>query len=357
MRIVQVNAFYYPYRGGIEHRIHQFSKRLSKRNEVIILTSRLPGTSAEEKMDGYRVVRLDSRYVDIYNPPYVRTPGLMDELDRLDPDVVDFHFRWSPSYAEATRRYEGKKVFTFHNTFGEGVGLMHPFSVLNDTLWRRNIGHCSRVVCVSDFVRTDLINHRFDSTRLVTVPNGIDAPPDVAVPEEDFILFVGRLVATKGLSYLVQAMKRVDSKLIICGEGPERSHLARLIGRYGLGDKVELAGHVIQETRDKLLSSCKVFVMPSLFESYGIAVAEAMSLGRPVVASNVGGLPEVVRDAGLYSRPKDSDDIADQINKLLEDPAERHRLGTHARELALTYSWDKRAQEMEALYSEVAKAG
>ncbi|MDD1773860.1 MAG: hypothetical protein LUQ14_04475, partial [Methanomassiliicoccales archaeon] len=71
MRIVQVNPFHYPYLGGIEHRVHHLSARLSRGNEVTVLTGRLPGTSAEEKIDGYEVKRLDSSYLRIYNPPHI----------------------------------------------------------------------------------------------------------------------------------------------------------------------------------------------------------------------------------------------------------------------------------------------
>src|SRR5512145_1928630 len=113
LRIVQVNAYHYPYRGGIEHRIHHVSKRLAKKHEVIVLTSQLPNSSPEEEIDGYRVVRLPSKYYNIYNPPYVATPGLLEKLAELEPDIADFHYRWAPTYNKAARKYSGKKVFTF----------------------------------------------------------------------------------------------------------------------------------------------------------------------------------------------------------------------------------------------------
>jgi glycosyltransferase involved in cell wall biosynthesis len=354
LRIVEVNAYFYPYRGGIEHRVHQIAKRLAKRHDVTIVTSRMPGTLASETLEGYQIIRLDSDYFNIYNPPFVSTPGLLRKLMAMEADVVDFHYRWAPSYAKATRRYPGRKVFTYHNTFGEGIGLMHPFSVLNDILWRRNLRECDRIVCVSEFVKRDLAKRGFDRAKLTAVPNGIEMPERSDGQEGDFILFVGRLVATKGLAYLIQAMRQVDSKLIICGEGPELNHLKRLIARYQLEQKVVLAGRVTQDHRDRLMSTCKMFVMPSVFESYGIAVAEAMSYGRPIVASYVGGLPEVVQDAGLFFRPKDAKGMAVQINQLLHDPAQRMTLGRKARELARAYSWDNVAGEMEAVYAGVA---
>ena len=123
--------------------------------------------------------------------------------------------------------------------------------------------------------------------------------------DDGFILFVGRLVRTKGLSYLIDAMKMVNSKLVICGSGPEEARLRRLIAANDLDDKVELRGRVDEQEKMRLMASCSVFVMPSTWESYGLAVVEAMALEKPIVASNVGGLPEVIGEGGFLVNPGD----------------------------------------------------
>ena len=103
MKVVEVNAYHYPYMGGIEHRIHHISRRLGRKHQVTVLTSRLPGTEAAERMDNYDVVRLESRFVNLYNPPHVITKGILEALEELDPDVVDFHYRWSGTYNRAAQ--------------------------------------------------------------------------------------------------------------------------------------------------------------------------------------------------------------------------------------------------------------
>ena len=140
MRIVHLNPYHYPYMGGIEHRIHHLCKRLALRHEVVVVTSRLPGTKEREIISGYEVVRLPSRFIDIYNPPYVSTKGVLETLQSIDPDIVDFHYRWSPSYTKDVVRYPGAKVHTSHNVFGEGVGLVRHLSYLNDVSFRRKVG-------------------------------------------------------------------------------------------------------------------------------------------------------------------------------------------------------------------------
>ncbi|MCE5297077.1 MAG: glycosyltransferase family 4 protein [Euryarchaeota archaeon] len=351
LRIVEVNAFHYPYRGGIENRVHNIGKRLAEKHDVIVLTSQLPDTDPRETIDGYEVLRLPSKFIGRYNPPYVSTSGLMEALKALDPDIVDFHYRWAPTYNKLARGYPGKKVFTFHNTFGEGVGITRLPSMVNDQMWKRHLKRFGKVVCISEFIRTDLIRRGLDPLKLVTVPNGVDMPDVRAdIEEKDFILFVGRLVATKGLPYLIRAMARIDSKLVICGAGPEERHLRKLASKLGLDRKVEFAGKVSEERKSELLASCKIFVMPSLYESYGIAVAEAMSFGRPIVATSVGGLPEVVKDAGLISAAKDPSDLACKINDLLLDDGRRAIMGARARTYSLKYDWDSIASKMESLY-------
>lgn len=355
MRIVQVNAFHYPYRGGIEHRVHHIAKRLAEKHEVIILTSQLPDTASTEIMDRYTVRRLPSKQVNIYNPPYIKTPGLLDELKKLQPDVVDFHYRWAPTYNKAARHYSGKKVFTYHNTYGEGVGLTKIPSIFNDFFWSKRLKQFQKIVCVSEFVRQDLIAREFSPEQLVTVPNGIDMPPEMTISDDNFILFVGRLVGTKGLPYLLRAMKTVDSKLVICGGGPDLDKLQRLTGKLGLKDKVKFPGRVSEQEKHKLFSSCSLFVLPSIYESFGIAAAEAMSYGKPIIASNVGGLPEVVNGGGLLANPKDPDDLAKQITFLLNDPEKRKLLGIKAKEIASGYTWDSSAEQMEKVYEGLFK--
>lgn len=353
MRIVQLNPFHFPYMGGIEHRTHEISKRLASKHEVIVLTSRLPGTAEEEIMDGYRVVRLPSRYLTRYNPPYVSTPGVLDALLSLDADLVDFHYRWAPSYTRAMKRYRGRWMFTFHNTYGEGDGAARLMSYANDALFCRMIRD-RRTVCVSEFVRRDLLARGFRGDPTDVVSLGVDMY-DGPTSEEDFVLFTGRLVATKGLRYLVEAMRAVDSKLVIMGRGPEEKRLRSLAERFGVGDKVVFTGHVSEEEKVRLMSSCKAFVMPSLFESFGLAAAEVMAYGKPVVASNVGGLPEVVGDGGVLVPPASPHDIAAALGRLLGDDELRHDLGLKARKHIARFDWDIIAAQTERIYLEEAK--
>ncbi|MBM4237863.1 MAG: glycosyltransferase, partial [Euryarchaeota archaeon] len=126
----------------------------------------------------------------------------------------------------------------------------------------------------------------------------------------------------------------------------------RLASELGVAGKVTFMGRVSEETKRQLQSKCKILVMPSTIEAYGIVAAEGMSYGKPVVASRIGGLPEVVGDCGMLTEPRDSRSLEEAINSLLSDGDLRRRIGEKARRRAMEFSWDKAADAMERVYEE-----
>ena len=323
MRFVDVNPFFYPHHGGIETRMHDTARLLAARgHDVTILTGRLPDTPEEEMTDyGYRVVRLPSRLINIYNPPFISSKGVLEALESMDADVVNYNYRWAPSYNKDLKRYDGRKVFTYHNMWGEGIGMQARLSEINDNGFRSTLDTFDHIVCVSDYVRDDLIRRGIPAERLTTIPTCMDMPPLRDVPEGDYILSLGRLVATKGLSYLIDAMEGIDCRLVL--------------------------------EKDALIDGCRLFVMPSLFESFGLAALEVMSHGKPLVCTDVNGLPDTVRDGGVLVPPRDSRAIASAVNTLLADDDERKEKGMRARAVAETYTWDRWIPVYEKVLSDV----
>jgi len=354
VRIVQVNAFHYPFIGGIEHRLHHICSRLGKEHEVFILTSRLPNTKEREEMDGYTVIRLPTRFVNIYNPPYAHISGIGDAIRELKPDLVDLHYRWASSLTRGVLNFQGPKVYTCHNTLGEGVGLTHYMSEINDRLFMRHLPKFARVICVSDYMRRDVAARGFDEDKLVTIYNGVEIP-EASLNDGDYVLSLGRIVRLKGLDHLIEAMGTFDGKLKICGDGPDRKRLERLTGKLGLGDRVEFLGRVSEEEKARMMSGCSMFVVPSIHEAYGMVAAEAMSYGKAVIASNTGGLPEVVGDAGVLVPPGDPAALAMAMKDLRGHEKKRKELGQAARGRMDAFSWDEMAKRTAKTYSDILR--
>ena len=355
MKIVDVNPFFYPFFGGIEHRMHQIAKELVARgHDVTIVTGQLKGTEPEEMSDdGYRIVRLPSKFINIYNPPYITSKGLLEKLNEIDADVVNFNYRWAPSYTKDMRKYKGKKVFTYHNMWGEGIGIQHTMSEINDNGFRKTLNTFDHIISVSDYVRNDLIRRGIPEEKITTACPCLERYPELSEEEGDYILSLGRLVRTKGLDYLIEAMQYIDCKLIICGKGPDSKRLMKKISKFGMSDKVEMKGWVSEEEKQSLMSGCKMFVMPSLYESYGLAALEIMSYGRPVVCTDVNGLPDTVKDGGIYVKPKDVKGLAEAVNSLLSDKDKRRELGMNARRVADSQNVSSTVDIIEKVFSNV----
>ncbi len=327
--------------GGIEHRMHKLAKELASRgHDVTILTGQLPDTKLEEESpDGYHIKRLPSRLYNVYNPPYISSKGVLEALEELDADIVNCNYRWAPSYNKALDAYKGVKIHTVHNTWHEGTGIAKMASAVNDEMFWKKMLRFDRIVTVNNGIREDLISRGAPAEKVYTIPTCGHVKPYVMRDEGDFILSLGRLVKVKGIRYLLEAMKEVDCKLLICGKGPEEKRLKNQAKRLGLDDKVEFLGYVSEERKEELMGTCKMLVMPSLYEAFGMVAVEVMAQRRPIIATNVNGLPETVGEGGILVDPADPKALADAINGLLSNESLRMDLGMKARAQAEYYDW------------------
>jgi starch synthase len=217
---------------------------------------------------------------------------------------------------------------------------------------------------------------------VLVVHNGIDtdlfAPrpdPDLvrslgADPDLPLVLFVGRITRQKGLPHLLRAAGRLpaDVQLVLCASSPDEPGIAAEVSRAIAELQSSRTGVVwAQEQLPRpqliaLLSSATVFVCPSVYEPLGIVNLEAMACGTAVVASNVGGIPEVVADdeTGLLV-PYDATDeagfeqtLADRITELVNDPTRAEAMGQAGRERAVAeFGWDRIARQTVEIYDAV----
>ena len=183
------------------------------------------------------------------------------------------------------------------------------------------------------------------------------------------ILSVGRLIDLKGTDYLIKALPKVllrfpQTKALIIGSGPQKSYLLNLAKELHIKDSVVFIGQIPHSQMAKYYSLADVFVLPSITnkmgetEGFGVVLLEAMACGLPVIGSDTGGIPDIIKDGetGLLFRQKDSPDLANQIIKLLTDGDLGKKMVANARNLIETqFSWEIVAERFMEVYHGVIR--
>jgi glycosyltransferase involved in cell wall biosynthesis len=261
-------------------------------------------------------------------------------------------------------------VVTAHG--GDITGLRGwPWSVV-----RKVVAARSRAITV---VSSDL-QRRLDGVTSgggrppLVMPMGVDtkrfrADPRSRLPSEKTVLFVGRLAEKKGLEYLVRAFPEVlsrhpDARLIVVGDGPLRGELEALARELRLEERVQMVGGKPPSELPRFYSACRIFVGPSVVarsgdtEAFGLVFAEAMAAGRPVVATSVGGVADIVIHGrtGLLVEPESPAALARAINELLDSQAAAEKMGEVARRwVRRKFDWRNVAAGYASLLTEVAR--
>lgn len=238
----------------------------------------------------------------------------------------------------------------------------------------------SVIITVSDAVRKFMNGRGIGHVRcrMQTIPYGIDVrPADEVAPEAVAALrkewgagrdtlvvgFVGRVVEQKSIDTLIRAfalfLRRTgcNARLVIVGDGPLVSVLRRCASESGVAERVVWAG--FREDIPAVMEAFDVFALTSIFEGFGLVLAEAMAARRPIVATRVSAIPEVVLDGetGLLADPRSAEGIADALAKLT-DPALRARLGSAGYErVRAHFTLEKMWQATEAAYAHALRSG
>ena len=296
--------------------------------------------------DGHEVETLS-----VENAPYLPVRGLMNPSFALSAlakaaakrllgrryDVVHAH---NVPSAPAMRVARGGRVLTLHGVFSEQVGYLHGSFAGRLGAWaeRKALGWADAVTAVS---RSAAERYRGLGFDVLHVPNAVDPAdlPDEGVRlSERQVVYCGRLSREKGVDLLIEAVKRIDANLVVVGGGP----LERELRELAYSDpRVRFTGPLPRAEALRIVKGSDVFVLPSRHEGLSTALLEAMAMGVPVVATKVGGNPELVEhgETGLLVDPEPGQ-LARAISLLLEDGSLARRLaGNAARVAREKYSW------------------
>jgi len=235
---------------------------------------------------------------------------------------------------------------------------------------RRAVASVDRIIAVSDYTRMRLIDeYHIEPTRVTTIRNGFShinysvtddeinaTRRSLCLPDKPLILFVGRIDdPRKGLDILLKAFKnvrsRIDSSLIVVGQGNRRK-MEDLQNELGICKDVIYTGFVSDFELRRLYNLCDVYVCPSRLEGFGLTLLDAMNAGKPIVASNVGAIPEIIKDGdnGLLFSRGDYRTLSEKIIEVLTNNKIKNDIIAKGRETLKRFDWHISAEQTVGVY-------
>jgi phosphatidylinositol alpha-mannosyltransferase len=362
MRIALACPYAWDAPGGVQVHVGQLARRMRDRgHEVMVLAPAF--VRPDDPLVGWagRPIRVRfNRSVAPISPWRSSARLVREALAGFRPNVVHAHEPFVPGASLfATRAATVPVVATFH-AYADRAPLFALAAPFLRGVWRRVAVPIAVSEAAADFVR-----RRFPHPGVRIVPNGVETelfasagPADL--PAGRRILFVNRLDPRKGFRVMVAAFARLaeryaDARLVVAGDGSERDAVGSLPA--AVRERVTLLGTVPHDELPPYHAAGEVFCAPAVGrESFGIVLVEAMAAGLPVVATDIPGYREVVRDGveGLLVPPSSPGQTAEALGRILDDPELAKRLGEAGRARAERYSWDTVADEIEAVYREAA---
>jgi glycosyltransferase involved in cell wall biosynthesis len=380
--------------------VHDINRHLVRRgHSVTVVTPADPSLARSAEFDGVQIVRFPlelppdltygrvaqsrvswlgrfARVAVMTHYLEAQFRAIIAEARENGADVI--HAHWAiptgPAAVLAARRLRIPSVITMHG----GDVYVNPEQGYDfPTRWyvrpalRWTLRHAGALTAITDDCRQHALRAGAPAEHIRLVFNGTDLrrfSPDENGNGGDrqfgphMIFACRQLFPRKGIRFLLEAGAQLkprfpDLKIVLAGDGFERPELVRLAGELGIASDVTFLGWVPNAELPPYYRAAAVSVIPSLEEGFGIPAAEAMGCEVAVVASDAGGLPEVVEDGvtGLVVPRGDSEALARAIGSLLADPQRRRQMGQAGRERALRlFDWDRTALQFEELYREVA---
>ncbi len=348
----------YPPRmaGGTTIHTYQLAKALNMiGNEVHVVAAAHPNAPKNEIKEGIHIYRVRRPYT-VFSA--TRTRKLMKGLDIVHghgicsyghlvinqfPTVVKMHNTWLGEF----ERYKMLKGSVAKEL--DAATNMKYYIRMDKSCCRR----ADHLICISEVIKYETRKYDVPDEKMTVIQNGIDYKKfDI---DENFrdelglsgvvVGYIGRLEPHKGVENLIKAVKKMDSKLLLVGGGSDQKRLEGLVKKTGLKDKVKFTGYVPYHDIPKYYASIDIVVYPTLYEPLGNVILESMAAGKPIIASNVGGIPEIFQEGTGYLIKPDAKALQEKLELLLEDDKLRTRMGAEGKKKVKNHSWEAVAKE------------
>jgi glycosyltransferase involved in cell wall biosynthesis len=380
-RICLVTHFFPPHMGGIEKVSYEQSKRLTPLGyQIDVLTSKIKERN-QHPAKGIQVFQYSTLNVaERIGVPY---PILSIEAYKQFTDVirkcdlVHAHGHvYLSSYlaAKIAKRHNKPFILTQHNTFINYQSWLNMLEYLNDlAIGKTVLKTADRIIVVSKKTKQYVLKLGADKSKTSVIYNGVDidnfqpvnrgeSRKKVGLPKNrKIILSVRRLVYKNGLDTLIESVPSVarnhpDTLFVVVGKGPSRKLIEDHIKELEIQDNIILAGFVPDELLPTYYGAADYFVLPSASgEGLPLVLLEAMACGLPVLATKVGGTPEIIKHmkTGVLVPPRNPEAIAEAMSKLLAEEELGPAIGEEARrDIEERFSWESNLRQLQGVYGE-----
>ncbi len=398
MRILLVNKFHY-LRGGSEKYYFELAQLLKSKGHTVGFFSMKHEENITTGDPEYFVEEIDLntgsklKALDvIYSQENKRL--MAKALEEFKPDIVhinNFQRQLSASIIDAIKEKNIPIVMTAHdlNPICPASIMLYNGEVCDDCI-TKGYAQCIKKKCVKDstlkstlgvmekkyydfhkvfrkidciispseFIKNQLVNGKLKYNEIVTLHNFVNESERNEYVLGDYAFYLGRLSKEKGILNLIEAIGDIpDAKLLIAGDGPERERIEAYISEHKLDDRITLLGYQNQDSIHKYITNSRFVVIPSICnENCPYSVLEAMEIGKPIVASRIGGIPELIADGenGYLYKADDINELKEKLTLLLDDDDKVNRFAQKSRELYESYySPDSYYNELIKIYNKV----
>jgi glycosyltransferase involved in cell wall biosynthesis len=393
MKVLQVNQYYAPV-GGAEQYLSHVSAHLERRGVTTaalyaIRTGQefqtpsrqavhLPCLLEANESDSARRFQLIRQTVAALNPDVIQVhnlyePAMLALLAELRPTFQFIHaqsFRFCPGEGKFYKRTQDicRRPFGPYCLIAPYLhrcGSQRPWHIASHYAivkrWLAVAPTLKKLIVASQYMKQELIAAGIGADHIVVNPIGIDVDVEgtVAPPtEHTTVLFVGRMYELKGPQYLLAALEQMDipCHAVFAGDGAETERLKRAARRLSTRHTIEFTGWLHPDEVQRRYQQARVVVVPSIWpEPFGVVGVEALKYGKPVVAFDVGGVSEWLRDGynGFLIAPKDISGLAAAITRVLMDSDLAEQMGRRARALAVEqFNIERHAEQLLQIYQQ-----
>ena len=360
-KVTHITRYAYPHIGGIEAVISQINDSLSNEEfeKEVLCCSNTEKSSLENGVKYDRCRFLFEFAANTISPEFIW------KLSRVNTDILHYHMPFIFAViAHFIARPKYRKLYiTYHSDIIGYDKIMKPFWFI----YKKFIEQADKIHVLSpNIIESSKIINAYKE-KCIVIPQCINLEDksdseEVNRIKEKYagkkILFsIGRLVKYKGFIHGIEAMKKVDNAVyIIGGSGPLKKYFENYIKRNNLQDKAKLLGRVEDNELDNYYKACDIYLFPSVMQSeaFGIVQLEAMKYGKPVINTNLGtgvNYVSIHNETGLTVEPKNSEELALAINKLLSDDKLRETMGKNAKKRCNNFfARDKKFLQFNNLY-------